>query len=1220
ISDASSAVTYTSVYTDSEPWRYYKEDLAETGPLNIPYVPEPEYPEYLAPSDEMAPLEDQPLPADASPIAASPDYVADSDPKKDPKEDPEEDQADYPADGGDGNDEPSDDDDDDATIDEDPKEEPFEEDDEGEEEHPASTDTYNVPIVDPTHLRRARKTVRPKPPMSTSIEACIAIHAALPSPPLLVPSLPLTLPSPLTTSQTDTGARLGYRAVGIRMRALLLSTSSKTDILEADMSPQKRACLTTPAPGFEIGESSVAGAAKNLGPMESDLRRCKVEQAGYGITNMQRTNKFETHFEDEQYDRALLRARVNTLFKDRPDHRRTAMLMDREAMYSREAWAFSMDRSSAIAAYVRTLETQVAALITQTTSLQTQLTMSLGRIVVLEARDPEPQEGPAEAGSSCIAAALAEYDADRSRNGDNSNDSGTVELSHKGCWTRYCLCNAMGALKRMITSKYCPRGEIQKLESKFWNLKLKGLDLLNYNHRFQELALMCERMFPEEAEKVERSALTVERLAIRLVTVKADLLLPTTTTTRGPKGQMQGVSLALDLESMDTKRMRTAETNPNSNVVTSTFLLNNRYASVLFNTGADRSFISTTFSSLIDIIPTTIDHGYDVQLADGRIIWINTLIRGCTLNFQNHPFNIDLMPVEMGSFDVIIGMDWLVKYHAVIICDEKLVRGRPIFLAHVTTKEAEDESKEKRLEDVPIFQDFPKVFPEDLPGIPPTRQVEFQIDLVPGAVPVAQAPYRSAPSEMKELSDKLKELADKAFIRPSSSPWGAPVLFVKKKDGSFRMCIDYQELNKLTIKNRYPLPRINDFHGIHVDPAKIESIKDWASPKTAMEIRQFLGIARYYRRFIEGLSKIASASILALPEGSEDFVVYCDASIKGLGAMLMQRENVIAYGSRQLKVHEKNYTTHDLELGAVVFALKIWRHYLYGTKCTMFVDHNSLQHILDLKELNMRQRRWLELLSYYDCKIHYHPGKVNVVADTLSQKERIKPLRVRALVMTISLDLPRQILEAQTEAMKPENLKSEDVGGMLIENLKDPEKTQEGKAGTTCGWNIERYLPLVGFSYNNSYHASIKAVPFEVSPWKGVVRFGNRRKLNPRYIGPFKVLVKVGTIAYRLELPKQLIRVHSTFHVSNLKKCLFDEPLAISLDEVHIDDKLRFVEEPVEVMDREVKRLKKGHIPIIKVRWNSRRDPEFTWERVDQFRKKYLQLFTANAPSTNVAS
>ncbi|GJY99887.1 putative reverse transcriptase domain-containing protein [Tanacetum coccineum] len=316
-------------------------------------------------------------------------------------------------------------------------------------------------------------------------------------------------------------------------------------------------------------------------------------------------------------------------------------------------------------------------------------------------------------------------------------------------------------------------------------------------------------------------------------------------------------------------------------------------------------------------------------------------------------------------------------------------KGCLIFLAQVTKKETGDKSEEKRLEDVPTVRDFSKVFPEDLPGLPPTRQVEFQIDLVPGAAPVARAPYRLAPSELQELSTQLQELSDKGFIRPSSSPWGAPVLFVKKKDGSFWMCIDYRELNKLTVKNRYPLPRIDDlfdqlqgsrvyskidlrsgYHqlrvreedipktafrtryghyefqvmpfgltnapvifmdlmnkGIHMDLDKIDSIKDWASPKTPIEIRQFLGLAGYYRRFIEEAAfqllkqKLYSAPILVLPEDSKNFMVYCDASRKGLGAVLMQREKVIAYTSRQLKIHENNYTTHDLELRAMVFAL-----------------------------------------------------------------------------------------------------------------------------------------------------------------------------------------------------------------------------------------------------------------------------------------------------------
>ncbi|GJX41013.1 putative reverse transcriptase domain-containing protein [Tanacetum coccineum] len=843
------------------------------------------------------------------------------------------------------------------------------------------------------------------------------------------------------------------------------------------------------------------------------------------------------------------------------------------------------------------------------------------------------------------------------------------------------------------------RGVLKKLEVELWNLKVKGTDVIGYNQQFQELALLCVRMFPEESDKIERyvggfpdmihgsvvaSKPKTMQEAIEIATELIDKKIRTfaelqtenkrmqddnqqqqqqqqnkrqntgrTYTTgsgkKKPYGGSKPLSPANTNASNNQRGTRASQkptcyecgaqghfkrdslklknnnhgnpvgngnapekvyavgrvgTNPDSNVVTGTFLLNNRYASVLFDTGADRSFVSTAFSSQIDITPSTLDHYYDVELADGRIIRLNAIIRGCTLNFLNHPFNIDLMPVELGSLDVIIGMDWLAKYQAVIVCAEKII-----------------------------------LFPEDLSGLPPTRQVEFQIDLIPGAAPVARAPYRLAPSEMKELSDQLKELSDKGFIRPSSSPWGAPVLFVKKKDGSFRMCIDYRELNKLTVKNRYPLPRIDDlfdqlqgssvyskidlrsgYHqlrvreedipktafrtryghyefqvmpfgltnapavfmdlmnrvckpfldkfvivfiddiliysknkkeheehlkailellkkeelyakfskcefwlpkvqflghvidsqGIHVDPAKIKSIKDWASPKTPTEIWQFLGIAGYYRRFIKGFSKIAkpmtkltqkkvkfvwgdkqeaafqllkqklcSAPILALPEGSEDFITYCDASIKGLGAVLMQREKVIAYASRQLKIHEKNYTTHDLELGAVVFALKIWRHYLYGTKCTVFTDHKSLQHILNQKELNMRQRRWLELLSDYDYEIRYHPGKANVVADALSRKERKKPLRVRALVMNIGLDLPKKILNAQTEARKPENIKNKDVGGMLIENSKDPEKLRTKKLepladGTLC-LNGRSWLPCYGDLRNCDMNVSNKS-------------------------------------------------------------------------------------------------------------------------------------------------
>ncbi|GJS19095.1 putative reverse transcriptase domain-containing protein [Tanacetum coccineum] len=839
-------------------------------------------------------------------------------------------------------------------------------------------------------------------------------------------------------------------------------------------------------------------------------------------------------------------------------------------------------------------------------------------------------------------------------------------------------------LKKKMTDKYCPLGEIQKLEIELWNLKVKGNDVPAYTERFQELTLICTKFCASETEKINKYIRglpdniygnvksskpktldeTIELAndlmdqKLRTYAEKSDNKRKADDSSRNNHGHQQqpfkkqnvakvynmgtgekkpyGGNLpkctkchfhhngpctqkchkcnkvghfARDCRSSgntngantqkgngenpkgngcfecgapghfkrdcpklknkdggngnaqgwvyavgNAEKRGNASGNPDSNVVTGTFLLNNHYASILFDTGADRSFISTAFSSLINIAPTPLENSYDVELADGKIVGIDTIIRGCTLNFLDHPFNIDLMPVELGSFDVIIGMDWLRRCHVVIVCDEKLVqapyrnetltfrgnessngrefrltviscskdqeymaKGCQFFLAQISAKKEEDKSEGKQLKDVPTVRDFPKVFLEDLPGLPPVRPVEFQIDLILGAAPVARAPYRLAPSEMKELSEQLQELFDKGFIRPSSSPWGAPVLFVKKKDGSFRMCIDYRELNKLTVKNRYLLPRIDDlfdqlqgssihskidlrsgYHqlrvreqdipktafrtryghyefqvmpfgltnapavfmdlmnrvckpyldkfvivfiddiliyskdekeheehlkailellkkeklGIHMDPAKIETIKDWASPKIPIEIHQFLGLAGYYRRFIEGFSKIAkpmtkltqkgikfdwgekeenafqlikqklcSAPILALPEGSKDFVVYYDASHKGLGVVLMQREKVIAYASRQLKVHKKNYTTHDLELGSVVFALKIQRHYLYGTKCTVFTDHKSLQHLLDQKELSMRQRRWLELLSDYDCDIRYHPGKANIVAD-----------------------------------------------------------------------------------------------------------------------------------------------------------------------------------------------------------------------------------------------
>ncbi|KAJ9545268.1 hypothetical protein OSB04_024975 [Centaurea solstitialis] len=1095
--------------------------------------------------------------------------------------------------------------------------------------------------------------------------------------------------------------------------------------------------------------------------------------------------------------------------------------------------------------------------------------------------------------------------------------------------------------KKLLIEEYCPKSELQKLEAKFWNHSMKGMDVDKYTARFHKLAQLVPHMVTPEEKRI------------------------------------------------DKHKTKEPITDPPPNA---------RSATV---TTGETVFIVRSVNSL-GTPHNTVGRGKEYLVKEGSVLSAEaqTTSGVSVLRWDraDELFSIDLIPIELASFDAVVGMDWLSQYRATIGCYEKTVRiqlpnGRTLviegerpnrslgivscmkahsylrkryiaFLVQVVGKKPEA----KKLEDIPVVRNYSEVFPDELPGLPPTRQVEFRIDLISGATPVAKAPYRLAPAEMPELSNQIQELLDKGFIQPSSSPWGAPVLFVKKKDGSLRMCIDYRELNKLTIKNRYPLPRIDDLfdqlqgasffskidlrsdyyqvrvheedvpkmvfrtryghyefmvmpfgltnspavfmdlmnricrpyldkfvivfiddiliysqsreeheqhlkvvlellrdqklyakfskcefwirevhflghvvreEGILVDPTKIEAIAKWEAPKTPTEIHQFLGLAGYYRRFIEGFSKIAqpltmptqkdkkfdwgqrqedafqllkqklcNAPVLALPQGTEDFVVYCDASRQGLGCVLMQRDKVIAYASRQLKNHKRNYTTHDLELGAVVFALKIWRHYLYGTKCTVFTDHKSLQHILDQKMLNMRQ------LS---------PGKANVVADALTRKEMTKPLRVRALEMLVNTSLKKDILKAQEEALREDRLKDEtlhnlegrfdlktdgvrylkgrvwvpktgNLRGLILKEehesrysihpgadkmykdlkeyywwlgmkkdvasyvgrcltcskvkdenqkpsglLQQPEipewkwgrismdlvtkvpRTAKGhdtiwvivdrltksthflpiredykmdklariyikeivtrhgvpisiisdrdsrftsrfwqslqkSLGSQLDWstayhpqtdgqsertiqtledmlracvidfggNWDDHLPLVEFSYNNSYHTSIQCAPYEAlygrkcrSPlnWVEVgdsqltgpeliqettdkiglirdrlkaardrlVRFKKRGKLSPRYVGRFEIIERVGPVAYKLRLPEEMSEIHNTFHVSNLKKCIIDESQVIPLEEVFVDKTLCFVEEPIEILDKEVKKLKRSKIPIVKL-------------------------------------
>ncbi|GJY37273.1 putative reverse transcriptase domain-containing protein [Tanacetum coccineum] len=415
------------------------------------------------------------------------------------------------------------------------------------------------------------------------------------------------------------------------------------------------------------------------------------------------------------------------------------------------------------------------------------------------------------------------------------------------------------------------------------------------------------------------------------------------------------------------------EARQDPNIMTGTFTLNDYYATTLFDSGADYSFISTTFIPLLGIEPSELGFSHEIEIASRHLVEIDK------------------------SFDVIIGMDWLSNHKAKIICHEKVVRiplqdGQVLRVIGERPEEKmrhlmSAKAKEQKQEEIVVVRDFPKVFPDDLSGLPPILETEFHIEFILEAIPVMKSPYQLALFEMEELSGQLKELQDKGFIRPSLSPWGAPL----------------QEVQFLG--------HVINGDGIHVDLVRLKLLRI-GKPIELRSNKTFDWGEEQERAFQTLKDKLCNARVLALPDGTKDFVVYCDASGLGLGCVLMQKVKVIAYAFRQLKIHEKNYTTYDLELGAVVFTLKIWRHYLYGTKNVIYTDHKSLQYIFNQKELNTRQRRWIELFSDYDYKIRYHPSKANVVADALIRKERIKPRRIRAVNMTLQSSIKDKILAA----------------------------------------------------------------------------------------------------------------------------------------------------------------------------------------------------------------
>nr|GEU84350.1 hypothetical protein [Tanacetum cinerariifolium] len=913
--NAQSAVTYTSISSDS--------DRPSWGiPLmNAVHVSEPEHPEYHAPSDDDIQVEDD-----------------DEDLEEDPSEEHELE-------------------DDDEDPDEDPNEEHEPEDEDSDETEPFEEDETAVTPL-PRH-RGARISVRPQTPMAASTQALIDAFA--------VGSSPFPLPP---TSRAYDQAPLGHRTAMIRIR---------DDIPEEDMPPHRVFVLTAPPPGCDVAESSAAAAARSP---RSQYDFGNSIEAGHGLIrspghDTQTIARAANRAEYVGYVRALQASerRMMTFIEEvnlrvsyqaqvrRQEMRGQRTTYETELQEVHQAYLSSEAQNRALLVRLETLETRVSRMEWQCQSAEDLAVTQMMRIHTLEARARTDMDDASQSSGEGLKrlvqpACVCSYtDFMKCQPLNFKVTEGVVGLSQ---WLekKESVFHISGcAIENQVKFATCTLlGEIKKLEIKLWNLRVKGNDVAAYTQCFQELALMCTKFLADETKKVDKyiSGLpdnihrnvmsarpktldeTIE-LANDLmdqklrtyaerqndnkrktddssrnrtylcapseITITLGNVHPSMENARGhikkncPKLKNHGNGNGNGIAQGRAYALGGRDASPDSNVITGTFLLNNRYAKILFDTDVDRSFVSTTFSALIDITPTTLENHYDVELTDGKIIRVNTIVRGCTLNFMNHPFNIDLMHVPLGNGDNQREESRL----NIISCtkaQEYLSKGCDVFLAHITTKEAKDKSEGKRLEDVPIVREFLEVFLKTC----------------------------------MELAEQLQELSDKGFIRPSFSPCGASVLFIKKKDGSLRMCIDYHELNKLTVKNHYPLPRIDDlfdqlqgssgyskidlrssyhqlrvcekdipktvfrmryghyefhvmpfgltnapankeerlklflellkkeeFKGIHVDPAKIESIKDWASPKSPTEICQFLGLTGYYRRFIEGFSKIAKS-------------------------------------------------------------------------------------------------------------------------------------------------------------------------------------------------------------------------------------------------------------------------------------------------------------------------------------------------------------------------
>nr|GEY49985.1 hypothetical protein [Tanacetum cinerariifolium] len=851
-------------------------------------------------------------------------------------------------------------------------------------------------------------------------------------------------------------------------------------------------------------------------------------------------------------------------------------------------------------------------------------------------------------------------------------------------------------VRKWMTMEFCPRSVLQRMEQELYNLKLKGTNIDGYTNRFHELALLCPRMVDPEPAGIDEAVRMAYQLMGQIIQDKTDEVSEGENRKgegdRGGRGDNRhnynhrqnqrrinagamtnaapndnevcpkcknkkhgrdcwkygkcgklrhktAACWSLDIKDVTcfncnekghrkrdcpklkkngqggnnhgfVYKLRAVDAQQDLKVVTGTFLLNNRYATALFDSGADKSFVFINFSTLIDIEPVELDTSYEVELADGKV-------------------------VKLGSFDIIIGMDWLSRYDAAILCGEKNVRipleGKTLVI--------EGNRNNSRLKIVSCIK--------------ARKQVEFRIDLIPGAAPMARVPYHLEPSKMNELFKQLKELSEKGFIRPSSSPWGAPLqgfsvyskidlrfgylqLRIREEDIpiiAFRTRYGHYELQVIPfgltnapavfmdLMNHVCNPYLDKFVIVFIDDLLIYSKNKEEHGEHLKTILNLLRSEKLYAKFskydfwLDSMQflghvidssgvhknkpyvcgddereafqtlklKLCSAPILSLSEGSEDFVVYCDASVKGFGAVLMQREkaNVIADAlSRKdkelIRVRALAVTVHrNLPKQIQMHKLKHARRKILvpkdflakgsHLKFDLMAEHQNPSGLLQQPKIPVW--KWERIIMDFITKLPRTASRHEVLVSIISDRDpRFASRFWTSLQKSLWTNLDR------STAYHPE---TDGQSKRTIQTLEDILRACVMDFGS--GW--DKHLPLAELSYNNTYHTSIKAAPFEA--------LYRRKCRSPEIKSPLywtiKDFIKSGSVANKLELPRELQGIHNIFHVSNLKKCLLDEDLIIALDKVRMNEKLYFIEEPIEILDREVKQLKKSRIPIVEV-------------------------------------